>query len=96
MTAEERKIKIREISEGAPVATGTKLKYQGEIREFNVYKIPLEFLAYNVENGRISSLVKSYKREHGDLDMTRGADAQKIAQFLFESDRKSTRLTPVT
>ena len=36
MTAEERKIKIREISEGAPVATGTKLKYQGEIREFNV------------------------------------------------------------
>ena len=43
MTAEERKIKIREISEGAPVATGTKLKYQGEIRESNVNKIPLKF-----------------------------------------------------
>ena len=93
MTAEERKIKIREISEGAPVATGTKLKYQGEIREFNVYKIPLEFLAYNVENGRISSLVKSYKREHGDLDMTRGADAQKIAQFLFESSEDRNKKT---
>lgn len=93
MTAEERKIKIREISEGAPVATGTKLKYQGEIREFNVYKIPLEFLAYNVENGRINSLVKSYKREHGDLDMTRGADAQKIAQFLFESSEDRNKKT---
>lgn len=93
MTAEERKIKIREISEGAPVATGTKLKYQGEIREFNVYKIPLEFLAYNVENGRISSLVKSYKREHGDLDMTRCADAQKIAQFLFESSEDRNKKT---
>lgn len=93
MTAEERKIKIREISEGTPVATGTKLKYQGEIREFNVYKIPLEFLAYNVENGRISSLVKSYKREHGDLDMTRGADAQKIAQFLFESSEDRNKKT---
>ena len=45
MTTEERKIKIKEISEGNPVATGTKLKYQGEIHEFNVYKIPLEFLA---------------------------------------------------
>ena len=93
MTAEERKIKIREISEGAPVATGTKLKYQGEIREFNVYKIPLEFLAYNVENGRISSLVKSYKREHGELDMTIGADAQKIAQFLFESSEDRNKKT---
>lgn len=93
MTAEERKIKIREIREGAPVATGTKLKYQGEIREFNVYKIPLEFLAYNVENGRISSLVKSYKREHGDLDMTRSADSLKIAQFLFESSEDRNKQT---
>ncbi len=93
MTTEERKIKIKEISEGNPVATGTKLKYQGEIREFNVYKIPLEFLAYNVENGRISSLVKSYKREHGNLDMSRYDDAQKIAQFLFESSEDRNKKT---
>ena len=93
MTTEERKIKIKEISEGNPVATGTKLKYQGEIREFNVYKIPLEFLAYNVENGRISSLVKSYKREHGNLDMSRNEDAQKIAQFLFESSEDRNKKT---
>lgn len=93
MKAEERKIKIKEISEGFPVATGTKLKYQGEIREFNVYKIPLEFLAYNVENGRISSLVKSYQREHGSLDMSNSADAQKIAQFLFESSEERNKKT---
>jgi hypothetical protein len=93
MTAEERKIKIKEISEGVPVATGTKLKYQGEIREFNVYKIPLEFLAYNVGNGRISSLVKSYKREHGDLDMTRDSDSYKVAQFLFESSEDRNKKT---
>lgn len=93
MTAEERKIKIKEISEGKPVATGTKLKYQGEIREFNVYKIPLEFLAYNVENGRISSLVKSYKREHGNLDVSRKDDSQKIAQFLFESSEERNKKT---
>ena len=93
MTAEERKLKIKEISEGTPVATGTKLKYQGEIREFNVHKIPLEFLAYNVENGRISSLVKSYKREHGDLDMTRDTDANKVAQFLFESSEDRNKKT---
>ena len=93
MKAEERKIKIKEISEGIPVATGTKLKYQGEIREFNVYKIPLEFLAYNVENGRISSLVKSYQREHGSLDMSNSSDAQKIAQFLYESSEERNKKT---
>lgn len=93
MNAEERKIKIKEISEGTPVATGTKLKYQGEIREFNVYKIPLEFLAYNVENGRISSLVKSYRREHGNLDMSKGDDAHKVAQFLFESSEDRNKKT---
>lgn len=93
MNAEERRLKIKEISEGTPVATGTKLKYQGEIRNFDVFKIPLEFLAYNVENGRISSLVKSYKREHGDLDMTKDADAQKIAQFLFESSEDRNKKT---
>lgn len=93
MNTEERKIKIKEISKGQPVATGTKLKYQGEIREFNVYKIPLEFLAYNVENGRISSLVKSYKREHGNLDMSKDDDAKKIAQFLFESSEDRNKKT---
>ena len=93
MKAEERKIKIKEISEGIPVATGTKLKYQGEIREFNVYKIPLEFLAYNVENGRISSLVKSYQREHGSLDMSNSADSQKIAEFLFISSEERNKKT---
>lgn len=93
MNTEERKIKIKEISEGKPVATGTKLKYQGEIREFNVYKIPIEFLAYNVENGRISSLVKSYKREHGPLNINIEADSNQIAKFLFDSSEERNKKT---
>ena len=93
MNSEERKIKIKEISEGKPVATGTKLKYQGEIREFNVYKIPVEFLAYNVENGRISSVVKSYKREHGPLNINTEADSNRIAKFLFDSNEDRNKKT---
>ena len=93
MNSEERKVKIREIREGSPVATGTKLKYQGEIREFNVYKIPIEFLAYNVENGRISSVVKSYKREHGPLDINNNVDSNRISNFLFESNEERNKKT---
>lgn len=93
MTPEERRIKIKEILNGTPVGTGTKLRYQGEIKEFNVYKIPLDFLVYNVENGRISSLVKSYKREHGDLNMTVEADAKKVANFLYNSSEERNKRT---
>lgn len=93
MTSEERKIKIREIRDGKPIATGTKLKYQGESREFDVYKIPIEFLAYNVDNGRISSLVKSYKREHGILDVNKSTDAKHIERFLFTSNEERNKKT---
>ncbi|WP_321316454.1 hypothetical protein [Labilibaculum sp.] len=93
MNSQERKIKIKEIKGGTPVATGTKLIYQGEIREFDVYKIPIDFLAYNVENGRISSLVKSYKREHGGLNVDNENDSNKIAQFLYNSNEQRNKKT---
>jgi len=93
MTSKERKIKIKEICKGTPVATGTKLKYQGEIREFDVFKIPIDFLAYNVENGRISSLVKSYKREYGSLDVNNDNDSNRIAKFLYDSNEQRNKKT---
>jgi hypothetical protein len=93
MTSQERKIKIKEIQNGNPIATGTKLKYQGEIREFDVYKIPIDFLAYNVENGRISSLVKSYKKEYGTLDVNDVNDSNRIAKFLYDSNEQRNKKT---
>lgn len=93
MTSEERKIKILEISKGKPIATGTKLKYQGESQDFDVFKIPIEFLAYNIDNGRISSLVKSYKREHGLLDINSSKDAKQIEKFLFNSNEERNKKT---
>lgn len=89
-----RKAKIKEIHEShTPVQTGTKLKYKGQLQSFDVYQIPLEFVAYNVENGRISSLVKSYKVEHGILDVNNPDDAQQIASFLFSSSEERNKKT---
>ena len=93
MNSEERKIKIKEIEKGTAVATGTLLKYQGKTREFSVYKIPLEFLVYNVDNGRISSVVKSYNREHGTLDSSKETDSNLIAKFLFDSNEDRNKKT---
>ena len=90
MTGEERKKKISDIKKGTPIATGTILKYQGTTQKFDVYRIPLECLVYNVENGRISSLVNSYTKEHSQLDPSTAHDAKHIADFISSSrDEKS-------
>lgn len=93
MTNEERKKKISDIKEGTPIATGTILKYQGTTKTFNVYRIPLECLVYNVENGRISSLVKSYTKEHCQLDPSNEEDAKRIEEFLFSSSEERNKKT---
>ena len=85
MTSGERKHKIQEIYNGTPVGTGTKLKYQGEVRDFAVYKVPIEFLVFNVENGRIGTSVQSYRAEHGSLNPEDEQDARTIQTFLYDS-----------
>lgn len=91
MTSEERKKKICDIKQGTPIATGTILKYQGTTQQFDVYRIPLECLVYNVENGRISSLVKSYTKEHCQLDPSNEDDAKKLRTFCSLQARNVIR-----
>jgi len=88
MTKEERRSEIKKIYEGKPVGTGSKLKYMGETREFDIYKVPLELLIYNVDNGRISSLVKSYTRETGPIDAETEEGSKIISKFLYDSAKE--------
>ncbi|MCD8284021.1 MAG: hypothetical protein LUD52_04805 [Opitutae bacterium] len=94
MDKSTRKEKIKEILDNnKPEQTGTILIYKGERKTFDVYKIPLEFVAYNVDNGRISSLVKSYKVEHGKLDIDKEEDSRQIEDFLFNSSEERNNKT---
>ncbi len=70
-----------------------KLPYQGETRAFNVYKIPLEFLVFNKENGRIASLVKSYIREHQVIDVETQEGSELIAKFLYNAHKDRNDIT---
>lgn len=93
MTSEERKKEISKIKSLQPIATGTQLRYKGETKSFDVYSIPLELLAYNVDNGRISSLVKSYIKERGGIDPTKSVGAKIIERFLFQSNEERNKKT---
>jgi hypothetical protein len=53
----------------------------------------MDLIIYNVENGRIASLVKSYEKEHSTLDPEKPEDAQIIAQFLYDSNDVANKKT---
>lgn len=89
MNAEERKREIAKITKGNLFSNdgkGKRLRYGGSVQTFIEYEIPIDYLVFNVENGRIASLVKSFEREHSSLDPERVADSEQIAQFLYKSN----------
>ena len=86
MQAEERKKMIAEITKNVLFSTdnkGKRLRYCGEVKTFVEYEIPIELLVFNVENGRIASMVKSFEREHSSLNPEVPQHAQQITKFLF-------------
>lgn len=94
MNSLERKTKLAEIQSHSPEAENAlKLPYQGETRAFNVYKIPLEFLVFNKENGRIASLVKSYVKEHQAIDVETEEGSALIAKFLYNAHEERNKIT---
>lgn len=96
MKAEDRKKKIAEITQGklySQDGKGKRLRYKGQVSTFIEYEIPMDLLVYNVENGRIASLVKSFEREHSSLNPEREQDAKQIAQFLYDSNDIANKKT---
>lgn len=94
MTAQERKQKLKELQESTtPAIIGLPLKYQGENKTFNAYRIPLDYLVYNPYNGRIGSIVKSYERQNHKLDVENPDDVKLIEQFLWQSKIDANKKT---
>ena len=85
MTKEERKERLAQIQRGNPVATGFRLPFKGETKEFDVYEIPLDLLLYNPYNGRIGSAVKSYEKQDHLLNAENPDDEAIIEKLLWES-----------
>jgi hypothetical protein len=87
MTQAERIDAILKIKQDPSNETGEVrlINYKNETKHYPVYWIPLEFLVYNVVNGRIRSRTKSYQERFGELDPSDEDDCIIIEQFLFDS-----------
>lgn len=87
MDSTTRKIKLDELkaNQHNVKSTGIPLRYKGETRTENVWRIPLDYLIYNKYNGRIGSEVLSYEKQNGELNAEIDNDRIIIEQFLYES-----------
>lgn len=75
--------------------TGTrKLTIKGKTENYEVYQIPLEYLFYNNQNGRIATYISKYEDEHGPIN-TEDIKAYNstIHQFIVESNKNALNKT---
>jgi len=94
MTEAERKQALIDLqATKEPSMTGITLTYNGEIRTFNAYRIPLDILVYNPYNGRIGSEVKSYERQHHRINPANPDDVRIIEDFLWRSKVNANEAT---
>ena len=73
--------------------TYTTIKFRNEDiygKERPVYLVPIGLLRFRKDNGRISSDVASYEKDHGRLDETLDSTQKILAQFLSEKDPEKT------
>lgn len=59
-------IEINEL--GNPIRT-KKLSYKGEVSEFKVYRVPIDLLYFNDENGRIATFMSQYENDNPGHDI---------------------------
>lgn len=87
------------------MAAANKLRKTGEKKKlsipnqvddkYDVYEIPLDFLYYNDQNGRINTLYKKYSSTHGLISPEPGdSEYNKIFEkFIFESNTQAMKDT---
>lgn len=76
-----------------------KLSIRGQVNDnYYVYEIPLDYLYYNNQNGRINTMYKKYSSINGLITPEPGnSDYNKIfEQFIFESNAQAMKETKLS
>lgn len=86
---------LLELKEDIHETKGTrKLTIKGKTDNYMVYRIPLEYLFYNDQNGRIATYISKYEDEHGSLNMDDKENYNIIIQeFIVESNKNAFNKT---
>ena len=71
-----------------------KLTIKGKTDNYEVYRVPLEYLFYNEQNGRIATYISKYEDEQGPLDIENKEEYNRIVhQFIVDSNKNALNKT---
>lgn len=71
-----------------------KMNIKGQVRNMDVYRIPIDKLYYNDKNDRIATWISKYESENGSIRKL-GLDAynDKIQEYIIKSDKQKFMTT---
>ena len=70
------------------------ISLKGQKKILKVYRLPTDYLFYNIRNGRFAAEYKELvKREGGHLQPEKKEDSNKIKQMLLDLDKTETKRT---
>jgi len=86
---------VKEVDENKMVIKGKKLsiffrKDKIDNNERQVYEIPIIYIKYRKDNGRIASDVYAYEQKHGELIEATDTGQQILRNFLVSKDKERT------
>lgn len=71
-----------------------KLTIKGKTDDYEVYQIPLEYLFYNGQNGRIATYISKHEDENGPLNIDDKEDYNSIiSEFIVQSNKMALNKT---
>lgn len=71
-----------------------KMNIKGEIKNMDVYKIPLEYLYYNDQNDRIATWINKYESQHSKIyELDKENYNSQIQKYLIDSNRSKFEQT---
>ncbi len=71
-----------------------KMNIKGQVRNMDVYRIPIDKLYYNEKNDRIATWISKYEAENGSIkNLDIEARNEKIQEYIIKSDKQKFTTT---
>lgn len=83
------KFDLNEIIRTGDVVGSKKMNIKGQVKNMDVYRIPINMLYYNDKNDRIATWISKYESEMGSINnLETDAYNNKIQEYIIKSDKQ--------
>lgn len=83
LNKEERKEALKNILDNDKPRGTRKISFAGENKDWEVFRIPMNYLVLNKTNGRINTDVESWEAQFGTLDIENPEHEKKIEEWIW-------------